>query len=172
MSEQLKSKQAKWITIRDTIAHDGLDTTLGVTGRKWDDVPTHDTNLDTIKIPKIPQWLNEVRFRFRATGSISQVTWKLWFYQQEDDAEYVANGTADFGTQTSTMTNGTTATLYADKIIITAQRFRSSFTTTHPSGNNNEMAQLYGDAKGAFLPYMELTAVSGTGSISVDYNGV
>lgn len=172
MSEQLKSKQAKWITIRDTIAHDGLDSTLGVTERKWDDVPTHETSDDTIRIRKIPQWLNEVRFRFRATGSITQVTWKLWFYQQEDDAEYVANGTADFGTQTATITNGGTATFYADKIVITKQRFRSIFTTTHPTGDFNEMAMLYGDAKGAFLPYMELTAASGSGSISVDYNGV
>ncbi len=172
MSDQLRSKQAKWTTIRDTIAHDGLDTTLAVTGRKWVAVPTHEDDNDTIRIRKFPVWINEARFRFRATASITQVTWRLWTYQQEDDAEYVANGTADFGAQTATMLNGTVATLYADKIVITAQRYHAIFTTTHPSGDNDEMAKLYGDVKGAFLPYMELTAVSGTGSISVDYNGV
>ena len=173
MGQPLYTKQVKWQGLRDTVLHTALDTTLGVTGRKWADRPSRaGEEADAkIKIRKGPWYLNEWVFRFRATASISDVTWKLWKYQETDDAEYIANGTADFGTQTATKTNDGTATLYADKIVISAQRFHAQFDTTHPTGDFNEIAKLHGDAKGGYLPYMELTAVTGTGSVSVDFIG-
>lgn len=172
MTDYLNSKQVKWITIRDTIAHDALDTTLAVTGRKWADVPTHETENDTIPIRKIPIYINQPKFRFRATGSITDATYKVWLYQEEDDAEYVANGVATFGTQTATMTNGGVATLYADGITVVAERWIGDVKSTHPTAGNNEMAKLVFDAFGGFLPYVEITAVTGTGSVSVDMAGV
>ena len=166
-----ESKQAKWKTIRDSIAHDGADTTLGVTDRKWADVPTHEGSLSTIKIRKAPLYFNEWIFRFRGTANVTNIVWKLWGYREGDDAEYIANGTAVIGTQTATMTNDGTATLYMDTIVISAQRWLKTFATTDASGNN-EMAKLHGDAMGLFLPYMEITTINGTGSVSVDFVGV
>lgn len=171
MSDFLKSKQGQWVTVRDTIAHDALDTTLAVTGRTWADVPTHATESDVIPIRKIPIYLNQVIFRFRMTTSITDATYKVWLYREKDDAMYVANGLATIGTQTATMTNGTTATLYADQITVAAERWIGDVKSTDTSGNN-EMAMLVFDAFGAFLPYIEITAVTGTGSVSVDMAGV
>ena len=171
MSDFLNSKQAQWVTIRDTIAHDALDTTLAVTGRKWADAPTHETENDTITVRKIPVYLNQVILRFRATASITDATYKIWLYRENDDAMYVANGVATFGTQTATMTNGGVATLYADQITVAAERWIGDVKSTDITGNN-EMAMLVFDAFGAFLPYVEITARTGTGSISVDMAGV
>ncbi|KKN29386.1 hypothetical protein LCGC14_0844600 [marine sediment metagenome] len=171
MTDFLNSKQVKWVTIRDTIAHDALDTTLAVTGRKWADRPTHITESDIIPIRKIPIYLNQVILRFRMTTSITNVTYKVWLYREDDDAMYVANGLATKGTQTATKTNGTTATLYADTITVAAERWIGDVKSTDTSGNN-EMAMLALDAFGAFLPYVEMTAVTGTGSVSVDMAGV
>ncbi len=171
MSDALNSKQDQWKTIRDTIAHDGLDTTLAVTDRKWANVPTHTTESDTIPIRKIPRYLNQIILRFRMTASIADATYKVWLYRENDDAMYVANGLATIGTQTATKTNGTTATLYADTITVAAERWIGDVKSTDVSGNN-EMAMLVFDAFGAFLPYVEITAVTGTGSVSVDMTGV
>ena len=172
MADHLLSKQAKWVTVRDTISHDGLDTTLAVTARKWADAPTHRTNLDAIPIQKIPTYLNQLKFRFRATGSITDATYKAWVYSEDDDAEYVANGVATFGTQTATMVNGGAATLYADGITVVAEQWIGDVKSTHPTAGRNEMAKLVFDGFGAFLPYVEITAVTGTGSVSVDMAGV
>ena len=171
MADHLLTKQAQWITIRDTIAHDALDTTLAVTGRKWADAPTHKTGTDTIPIQKIPTYLNQVIIRIRMTASISDATYKVWLYRENDDAMYVANGVATKGTQTATRTNGGTATLYADQITVAAERWIGDVKSTDITGNN-EMAMLVFDAFGAFLPYVEITAVTGTGSVSVDMVGV
>ncbi len=172
MTDHLLTKQAKWVTIRDTIAHDALDTTLAVTGRKWADRPTHKTGTDTIPIQKIPTYLNQLKFRFRGTGSITDATFKVWLYSEDDDAEYVANGVATFGTQTTTMDNDGTPTFYADGITVAAERWIGDVKSTHPTAGNNEMAKLVLDGFGAFLPYIEITAVTGTGSVSVDMAGV
>ena len=171
MPDPLGSKQIKWVTVRDTIAHDALDTTLGVTGRKWADRPTHKNETDAIPIQKIPMYLNQLIFRFRMTGSITDATYKIWLYREDDDAMYVANGVATKGTQTATKTNGGVATFYADQITVAAERWIGDVKSTDITGNN-EMAMLVFDAFGAFLPYVELTAVTGTGSISVDMAGV
>ncbi len=171
MADHLLTKQAQWVTIRDTVAHDGLDTTLAVTARKWADRPTHKTGTDTIPIQKIPTYLNQLKFRFRMTGSITDVDYKVWIYSEDDDAEYVANGVATKGTQTATKTNGTVATFYADQITVVAERWIGDVKSTDITGNN-EMAKLIFDGFGAFLPYVELTAVTGTGSVSVDMAGV
>ncbi len=171
MADHLLSKQVKWATIRDTIAHDGLDTTLAVTARKWADRPSHKTGTDTIPIQKIPTYLNQLIFRFRMTGSITDVDYKVWLYREDDDAMYVANGVATKGTQTATITNGGVATFYADQITVAAERWIGDVKSTDITGNN-EMAMLVFDAFGAFLPYIEITAVTGTGSVSVDMAGV
>ncbi len=171
MADHLLSKQAQWVTVRDTIAHDALDTTLAVTGRKWANVPTHKTGTDTIPIQKIPTYLNQVIIRFRMTASITDATYKVWLYRENDDAMYVANGVATKGTQTATKTNGGPATLYADQITVAAERWIGDVKSTDITGNN-EMAMLVFDAFGAFLPYVEITAVTGTGSVSVDMAGV
>ncbi len=171
MADHLLTKQAQWVTIRDTIAHDALDTTLAVTGRKWAAVPTHKTGTDTIPVQKIPTYLNQVIIRIRMTASISDATYKVWLYRENDDAMYVANGVATKGTQTATKTNGGTATLYADQITVAAERWIGDVKSTDITGNN-EMAMLVFDAFGAFLPYVEITAVTGTGSVSVDMAGV
>ncbi len=171
MTDSLSSKQAQWVTIRDTIAHDALDTTLAVTGRKWADVPTHETENDVISIRKAPIYLNQWIFRFRMTGSITDATYKVWNYRENDDAMYVANGVATKGTQTATMTNAGVATLYADQITVAAERWIGDVKSTDITGNN-EMAMLVLDGFGGFLPYIEITAVTGTGSVSVDMAGV
>lgn len=171
MADHLLSKQAQWAVIRDTIAHDALDTTLAVTGRKWANAPTHRTNLDTIPIQKIPTYLNQVIIRFRGTASVTTITYKVWLYRENDDAMYVANGIATLGTQTATLTNGGTATLYADQITVAAERWIGDVKSTDIIGNN-EMAMLVFDAFGAFLPYVEITAIGGSGSVSVDMAGV
>ncbi len=171
MSDFLNSKQGQWVTIRDTIAHDGLDTTLAVTGRKWGNVPSHTTESDTIPIRKVPAYFNQFIIRFRMTTGITDVTYKAWIYRENDDAEYVANGVATKGTQTATMLNGTVATLYADQITVAAERWIGDVKSTDTSGSN-EMAKLVFDGFGAFIVYIELTAVTGTGSISVDMVGV
>lgn len=171
MSDFLKSKQGQWVTIRDTIAHNGLDTTLGVTGRTWADVPGHAVESDTIPIQKIPLYYNQIIIRFRMTASLTDATYKVWLYREKDDAMYVANGVATQGTQTATMVNGTTATLYAKQITVAAERWIGDVKSTDTSGNN-EMAMLIFDAFGAFLPYVEITAMTGSGSVSVDMTGV
>ena len=171
MADHLLSKQAQWVTVRDTILHTALDTTLAVTGRKWANVPAHKTNLDTIPIQKIPTYINQVIIRFRMTGSITDADYKVWLYRENDDAMYVANGVATKGTQTATKTNSGAATLYADQITIVAERWIGDVKSTDIAGNN-EMAMLVFDAFGAFLPYIEITAVTGTGSVSVDMAGV
>ena len=172
MSDFLKSKQGQWVTIRDTIAHDALDTTLAVTARKWASAPTHAVESDKIPIRKIPIYYNQIIVRFRMTASITNATYKVWLYRENDDAMYVANGVATKGTQTATMANGTTATLYAHIVTVAAERWIGDVKSTAPITGNNEMAMLVFDAFGAFLPYVELTAVTGTGSISVDMAGV
>ncbi len=171
MADHLLTKQAQWVTIRDTIAHDAADTTLAVTARKWADVPTHKTGTDTIPIQKIPTYLNQVILRFRGTASVTTITYKVWLYRENDDAMYVANGVATLGTQTATKTNGGTATLYADQITVAAERWIGDVKSTDINGNN-EMALLVFDAFGAFLPYVEITNIGGTGSVSVDMAGV
>ncbi len=171
MADHLLTKQAQWVTIRDTIAHDALDTTLAVTGRKWAAVPTHKTGTDKIPVQKIPTYLNQVIIRIRMTASITDATYKVWLYRENDDAMYVANGVATKGTQTATKTNGGTATLYADQITVAAERWIGDVKSTDITGNN-EMAMLVFDAFGAFLPYVEITAVTGSGSVSVDMAGV
>ena len=171
MADHLLTKQAQWVTIRDTIAHDALDTTLGVTQRKWANVPTHKTGTDKIPVQKIPTYLNQVICRFRMTGSITDADYKVWLYRENDDAMYVANGVATKGTQTATKTNGGTATLYADQITVVAERWIGDVKSTDITGSN-EMAMLVFDAFGAFLPYVEITAVTGSGSVSVDMAGV
>ena len=171
MSDFLNSKQAQWVAIRDTIAHDALDTTLAVTARKWANAPTHETENDTISVRKIPTYLNQTIFRLRATAGISDATYKVWLYRENDDAMYVANGVATFGTQTATMTNGGVATLYANQITVVAERWIGDVKSTDITGNN-EMAMLVFDAFGAFLPYVEVTAIGGSGSVSVDMAGV
>ncbi len=171
MADHLLSKQAQWVTIRDTILHTAVDTTLAVTGRKWANVPTHKTGTDTIPIQKIPTYLNQVIFRFRGTASVTTITYKVWLYRENDDAMYVANGVATLGTQTATKTNSGTATLYADQITVAAERWIGDVKSTDITGND-EMALLVFDAFGAFLPYVEITAIGGSGSVSVDMAGV
>ena len=104
-------------------------------------------------------------------ASITDATYKVWLYRENDDAMYVANGVATKGTQTATKTNGGTATLYADQITVAAERWIGDVKSTNITGSN-EMAMLVFDAFGAFLPYVEITAVTGTGSVSVDMAGV
>lgn len=166
-NEALITNQATWRTVRDSVAHDGLDTTLGDTARKWADKPA-----SVAPKGRLSERLNAPIVRFRATTSITSFDYKIWVYRENDDAEFVCGGVATMGTQEATMTNGGATTFYAAKITIT-ERWLKPAVSTDEEGND-EMAKVAFDACGAKFILIEIYDggnLVGTGSISADIVG-
>lgn len=160
----IERKHGVWKTIRDSVAHDGLDTTLAVTGRKFATVNALDKSFfDRHNV--------KTEIRFRVTTSITDLTYTVWALNQNEDARFVCTGVATKGNQTATKKNNSvTDTFYCDQITVTSQRWINPVESTDILGNN-EMAVISFDRGSAEKIFVEITAVTGTGSMSVDMTG-
>ena len=155
-----ETKQLTWATPRDSVssADTGIAAAAGAGDRTW-------ANRPAAKLFDVVQKGNSAVIRFRHLTGTSCV-YNVYVYRDKDDAEFVCTGTATKGTQSATMENGGSATLYADTITVT-DRWNKEVSSTDVSGNN-EMAKLVFDLTGASKILVELTTISGGGSVSVD----
>lgn len=155
-----ETKQHTWTTFRDSVssADTGITAAAGAGDRKW-------ANRPTAKIWDVIQKASTIVLRFRHLTGTSCI-YNVYAYRDNDDAEFVCTGTATKGTQEATMTNSGSATLYAHKITVT-DRWNKEVSPTDVSGNN-EMAKILFDGTGVSKVLVELTTITGGGSVSVD----
>jgi len=156
--EVLSTAQKTWYTVRtvDTAAAaDANDASLAVTGRKWASRPADPCVLKTSAID------NAVILRFRFSVADANANYEVWQYCTDEDAEMVAAGFAQAGTQTATKGG-----YYADTITVTSSRWLKAWQSTDATGNN-EMAKLWGDSCGGYIYYVRIYSIS-TGTVSLD----